>query len=129
LNVSSISDASALRLIASRSHRTEKIDKVKSVLGIDDETNIGSVGLKLSLIALAERDLYVNPNPLCKTWDTCAPEAILKAAGGIVTDLFGSPLSYSENDHRRRKGIVASNNQVHDQVIAKLGPLFANLNR
>ena len=25
-------------------------------------------------------------------WDTCAPEAVLRAAGGRCTDLFGAPL-------------------------------------
>ena len=27
-------------------------------------------------------------------WDTCAPEAVLRARGGEVTDLFGAPIKY-----------------------------------
>ena len=27
-------------------------------------------------------------------WDTCAPAAVLLAAGGVVTTLAGAPLSY-----------------------------------
>ena len=102
--VSKERELAKLRLVASRSHRTPEIDEVKSALGIQDEKNIGSVGLKLSLIALCERDLYVNAKPFCKAWDTCAPEAILVAAGGRVTDLFGNALTYQEEEHDRNKG-------------------------
>jgi 3'(2'), 5'-bisphosphate nucleotidase len=63
---------------------------VKSALGIADEMNIGSVGLKLGLIALAERDLYVNPSSKSSAWDTCAPEAILLEAGGASPTSRGS---------------------------------------
>ena len=125
LQVSHVVEPSDLRLVASKSNRTHKIDEVKSALGIRDEINLGSVGLKLCLIALAERDLYVNPSSNSKVWDTCAPEAILRAAGGRITDVHGEPLHYDHRDVRRRSGLVASNGLVHDEVIARLGPLFA----
>ena len=122
LAVSSVRDAGQARLVVSASHRSDAIDQVKSALGIADEMNIGSVGLKLGLIALAERDLYVNPSSRCKAWDTCGPEAILAAAGGIITDLGGAPLTYDQEDLQCRHGLVASNRHVHAEVIAKLGP-------
>jgi 3'(2'), 5'-bisphosphate nucleotidase len=124
LQVSDVGRIEDLRLVASRSHRDRDIDRVKSALGIDNEFNIGSVGLKLSLIALAERDLYVNPASKCKTWDTCAPEAILHAAGGRMTAQHGAPLRYDEQSMLRETGMVASNGRIHDQIIAKLSPLF-----
>lgn len=34
-------------------------------------------------------------SPGSKKWDTCAPEAILKCFGGILTDVYGKPYSYS----------------------------------
>lgn len=125
LEVSTVTDSAEIRLVASKSNRTRKIDEVKSALGIRDELNVGSVGLKLCLIALAERDLYVNPSSHSKVWDTCAPEAILRAAGGRITDVHGQPLHYDQQDVHRRDGLVASNGHVHDEVIARLGPLFA----
>jgi 3'(2'), 5'-bisphosphate nucleotidase len=124
LRVSDVSDAGQVRLVASASHRSPEIDQVKSALGIDNEFNIGSVGLKISLISLAERDLYVNPSSHSKTWDTCAPEAILEAAGGRMTDLYGDPLPYDVERMDRSRGMVASNGHVHDEVIARLAPLF-----
>jgi 3'(2'), 5'-bisphosphate nucleotidase len=124
LRVSDVKDASQIRLVASASHRTGDIDRVKSALGISDELNVGSVGLKLALISLAERDLYVNPSAKSKLWDCCAPEAILRAAGGRLTDAHGAPIRYDVEDIACRNGLVASNGHVHDEVIAKLAHLF-----
>lgn len=125
LAVSGIRDAAQLRLVASASHRTKTIDEVKTALGIADEIQVGSVGLKLALIALGERDLYVNPAAKCKAWDTCAPEAILEAAGGILTDVHGDPVRYDLPDLACRSGLVASNGHVHRDVLAKMAHLFA----
>jgi 3'(2'), 5'-bisphosphate nucleotidase len=126
LVVSDVSDATAARLVASASHRSPDIDRVKAILGISDEHNIGSVGVKLALIAMGLRDLYINPQPKTKAWDTCAPEAILVAAGGRLTDLFGAPIEYTGALGHPR-GLVASNGLVHDAVVAKIAPLFAAL--
>lgn len=123
--VSEVAAAADARLVASASHRTDDIDRVKAELGIANELNVGSVGVKLCLIALGVRDLYVNPSAKTKAWDTCAPEAILAAAGGRLSDLFGTPIDYArELAHKR--GLVASNGHIHDEVVGKLGPLFSS---
>lgn len=126
LAVSTVASAADARLVASASHRTADIDRVKSELGIADEINVGSVGVKLCLIASGVRDLYVNPSAKTKAWDTCAPEAILAAAGGKLSDLFGRPVEYTR-ELAHRKGLVASNGHVHGEVVGKLGSLFAHL--
>lgn len=125
LAVSGVASAGEARLVASASHRSPDIDRVKNALGIQNEQNVGSVGVKLCLIALGQRDLYVSPATKTKVWDTAAPEAILTRAGGRLTDLFGTPVDYGELRHPR--GLVASNGAVHDEVIAKLSPLFESL--
>ncbi|HUQ01589.1 MAG TPA: 3'(2'),5'-bisphosphate nucleotidase CysQ [Kofleriaceae bacterium] len=124
ITVSTVEDATAIRMVASRSNRGPVLDQVKSALRITDELAIGSIGLKLGLIAAGERDLYVNPWPKCKAWDTCAPEAILTAAGGVLTDTKGGPIRYDEEDMSRGRGLVASNGRIHDGVLARLGHLF-----
>lgn len=122
LAVSKVDKAGEVRLVASASHRSPDIDRVKQTLGIANEQNVGSVGVKLCLIAMGERDLYVNPAAKTKAWDTCAPEAILDGAGGRLSDLYGAPIDYKELRHLR--GLVASNGRVHDEVIAKMAPLL-----
>ncbi|HTM21253.1 MAG TPA: 3'(2'),5'-bisphosphate nucleotidase CysQ [Kofleriaceae bacterium] len=123
--VSAVDRIEDIRFVASKSHRGGEIDQVKGALGIRNEVNVGSVGLKLALIALGERDLYVNPYPKCKTWDTCAPEALLVEAGGLMTDVHGQPLSYASQTCDRPHGMVATNGKVHAAVIEKLAPVFA----
>jgi len=122
LVVSKVAKAAEARLVASASHRGADIDRVKTELGIAEEMNVGSVGVKLCLIANGARDLYVKT----KSWDTCAPEAILAGAGGRLSDLFGDPIEYTE-ELAHRRGLVASNGHVHAEVVSKLGPLFASL--
>ena len=124
MKVSDVHDLTAIRLVASASHRTEDIDRVRARLRITDELNVGSVGLKLGLIAAGERDLYVNPASKSSLWDCAGPEALLVAAGGRLTDLYGAPLRYRDANVKNRRGLVASNGHVHDEVIAKLAELF-----
>ena len=126
LAVSTVASAAEARLVASKSHRSADIDRVKARLGIADELNVGSVGVKLCLIAAGARDLYVNPAAKTKAWDTCAPEVILARAGGRLSDVFGAPIDY-RGELRHRRGLVGSNGHIHDEVVGKLGPLFAQL--
>src|SRR3569623_1825201 len=80
-----------IRLVASKSHRTPRVDAIKKALQICDEFNMGSVGLKIGLVAENARDLYVYTGSRTKLWDTAGPEAILVAAGGRITELAGPP--------------------------------------
>lgn len=125
LQVSTQDRASEARLVASFNHRGSDIDDVKRALGIANEHNIGSIGVKLCLIAEGERDLYVNPSPKAKLWDTCAPHAILAAAGGRLTDLRGDAIDYQQAALAHHAGLVASNGHLHREVTAKLRGLFA----
>src|SRR5581483_4248503 len=125
LHVSDVAELTAIRMVASKSHRDETIDHVRARLGITDELNVGSVGLKLGLIARGVRDLYVNPASHSKLWDACAPEAILAEAGGRLTDVHGELLGYRGRELGNVRGLIASNGVVHDEVVAKLASLFA----
>ena len=124
LRVAATRDPRGCRLVSSASHRMTTIDRVRAALAIDDEISLGSVGLKLGLIARAERDLYVNPEGFCKLWDSCAPGLILTEAGGRLTDVRGRPLDYRHADVRHEGGLLGSNGLIHDAVVAALAPLF-----
>ncbi len=123
LHTSTIAGPPGIRLVASKTHRTGRIDKIKRALQIVDEVNVGSVGLKIGLVSEAERDLYVYTGGRTKIWDTCGPEAILLGAGGTMTDVDGKPLTYDRQDLYNRRGIVASNGPLHPFVIQTLAPL------
>jgi 3'(2'), 5'-bisphosphate nucleotidase len=124
LRVSDRRDPRGCRLVSSASHRMATIDQVRAALGIDDEISLGSVGLKLGLIARAERDLYVNPEGFSKLWDSCAPEVILAESGGKLTDIHGRRLDYRRAEVRHLDGLLASNGLLHDAVVTAITPLF-----
>ena len=119
-------EAGALRMVGSRSHGDPLIDRIRDALGVQDVRPSGSVGLKCALIAEGERDLYVHPVPYLKEWDTCAPEVILREAGGDVTDCLGGRLEYNKADPRQPHGILATAPGVHDGVLEAVRPLYGD---
>jgi 3'(2'), 5'-bisphosphate nucleotidase len=52
-----------------------------------------SSAIKFGLIASAEAQFHIRCGPTME-WDVAAGDAILKASGGMVTDLSGAPLTY-----------------------------------
>ncbi len=125
-----------LTLAVSRSHRHPMVEKFSRTLGVEDEIPSGSVGLKIGLIARGEADVYLEPGPYTKLWDSCAPEAILRAAGGEFTTILGQPLIYGENrlpkalvkdQLANTHGLLASNGFCHERVVQALRPVVEEL--
>jgi 3'(2'), 5'-bisphosphate nucleotidase len=127
--VSDKREISEVRLAASRNHRSPRMDAVMRALGIEEEVQRGSVGIKVGLIIERQCDVYVHLSPRTKQWDTCAPEVILHEAGGRMTDLFGGPLGYNNPDVQNRNGLVASNSAIHGRIIETLAPLLEEFRR
>ena len=117
LTVSDTPTSADLRLVVSRSHRSNAIDRVVDELGIQSETKSGSVGLKVGLIAERVADLYVHVSDKASAWDACGPEAILRAAGGRFTRLDGKPFYYAGEDVKTSGGILACNSAAFDAVL------------
>jgi len=76
---------------------------------------MGSIGCKIASIVQGESDIYIclslpgKSSP--KDWDFAAPESILKAAGGAITNLDNQPLSYGKNSFQQGGIIVATNDE------------------
>lgn len=113
-----------LRLVSSKSHASPKTLEVMEVLRIPAERNlrIGSVGVKINTIARGDAELYVHPRAGTKLWDTCAPYAVLCAAGGAITDLWGRPLAYDPRHLGHESGLVASHGRHHAELVSLLRP-------
>ena len=99
-----------LRLVVSRSHRSKSTDALVKKLGITNERKSGSVGLKIGLLTEREADLYVHLSKHSYAWDACAPDAILRAAGGVFTDVDGKDFVYGGTELENVRGILACNN-------------------
>ncbi len=83
-----------LTLIASRTRRsTRQTEMLKRLL----PTHIiyrSSIGLKAMVIAEGGADFYIAWSNSIAMWDTCAPTAILTAAGGHASFIDGTPLNF-----------------------------------
>ncbi len=126
LQVSQVSDPSQMIAAMSRSHHNPKVDRVLDRLGIKQKISSGSVGLKIGLIAENRAQVYTHLGSRTNLWDTCGPEAILRHAGGIVTDIHGEALRYDRSEIRNQRGVVASNNTLHEQIIEAIAALRAS---
>jgi 3'(2'), 5'-bisphosphate nucleotidase len=123
LTASHVREQGALSLVASRSHRSAALDHLKQTLNIHQEHRLGSVGLKIAFIAQGGADVYTEPGPFTRSWDACAPEAILRGAKGKFSDVHGNPICYGGQEFRNTHGIVATTADCHDQVIKVVEPL------
>lgn len=112
-----------LSLVVSRSHRNPSMEEIKTAIGLHHEIISGSVGLKIGLIASGQADVYIEPGPYTSAWDACAPEAILRGAGGRFSDIFGNRIHYHPTILKNIHGLVGTNGNCHDQVIQAISPI------
>jgi 3'(2'), 5'-bisphosphate nucleotidase len=80
---------------------------------------------KYAMVACGDADLYLRlpreAKPKHKVWDHIAGTALVQAAGGMVTDLDGSPLDFSLGMIlERNKGMVVSNGHLHGRILDAL---------
>ena len=56
-----------------------------------------------------------------KDWDFAAPEAILRAAGGAITNVDNEELSYGKSSYKQGGIIIASSNkQTHKEICLQI---------
>jgi myo-inositol-1(or 4)-monophosphatase len=72
----------------------------------------GSAALDLCMVADGTYDAYWER--ALNAWDCAAGAAIVRAAGGRVTDLRGGPANLAVGH------IVASNGHIHDELLGLL---------
>lgn len=104
-----------LIVTVSASHPTESLTKCLQALNPSSVFNVGGAGHKVLMLLDGKAHVYPLPTRGCKKWDTCAPEAVLRAAGGIITDMFGKDIEYHQNvTHSNESGhLAALDRRVH----------------
>ncbi|MEB3157595.1 MAG: 3'(2'),5'-bisphosphate nucleotidase CysQ [Cyanobacteriota bacterium] len=110
--------AADLVLVASRSHRDQRLDQVVEALGIGSSRAMGSVGGKVATILRGETDVYLSLSGKTapKDWDMAAPEAVLRAAGGAFSHADGRPLHYNAGDGLQAGCLIASHGVAHTEL-------------
>ncbi len=110
-----VSDTDALEhstILASRSETAR--GEWKAYEGRVTVRPIGSVAYKLALVAAGQADATFTLTPKSE-WDIASGVALIIAAGGRVTDLYGEPIQFNRRDVKT-PGFLASNGHLHAQL-------------
>jgi 3'(2'), 5'-bisphosphate nucleotidase len=87
--------AAGLTVVASKHHGDDALlDRYLAGRKVEKTVNFGS-SLKFCRVAEGLADLYPRFGRTME-WDSCAPQAVLEAAGGAVLTLDGAPLRYGK---------------------------------
>ncbi|WP_075220440.1 3'(2'),5'-bisphosphate nucleotidase CysQ [Acuticoccus yangtzensis] len=86
----------ALKVVASKSHLTDETKEFIDRFDVDTFLSFGS-SLKFCRVADGTAHLYPRMGRTME-WDTAAGHAVLKAAGGEVYTLDGTPLAYGKSE-------------------------------
>lgn len=111
LKVSDIEDIESLRVVASNSYRSEKMDELVEKFNLKNLVNKGS-SLKGCMIAAGEADVYYRFNPTME-WDTAAMQCIVEEAGGIFRQMDHSTMIYNRENSLNDKGFYIVNRKAN----------------
>ena len=114
-----------MTLVTSKNHSNTTLDKLINKVGFSKVKVMGSIGCKIASIIRGECDIYISlslpgkSSP--KDWDFAAPEALLRAAGGAITNLDNEELSYGDANFQQGGIIIASNNRyTHKKICLEI---------
>ncbi|XP_012736117.2 3'(2'),5'-bisphosphate nucleotidase 1 isoform X1 [Fundulus heteroclitus] len=103
-----------------RSHSNKTVTDCVNAMEPHEVIRVGGAGNKIIQLIEGKASAYVFASPGCKKWDTCAPEAILHAVGGKLTDMFGNPYGYNADvKHMNSAGVLATLRN-HDYYVSRV---------
>ena len=110
-----------MTVVTSKNHRNENLSDLINKIGFEKVNVMGSIGCKIASILRGECDIYISLSLPGKSsprdWDFAAPEAVLRAAGGCITNLENEELSFENQDFKQEGIIIASNNKHNHKSI------------
>jgi len=117
-------------LVTSKNHRNETLKKLIQEIKFKEVIVMGSIGCKVASIVRGESDIYICLSLPGKTspkdWDFAAPEAILKSAGGAITNIDNKVLSYGKTNFQHEGIIIASNNyERHEDICLEIKEIIS----
>ena len=112
-------------LVTSKNHNNQVLQKIIEKINFKKVVVMGSVGCKIASILRGESDIYISlslpGHSSPKDWDFASPEAILKTAGGAITNLDIKDLVYMKSNFEQRGIIIATNNkQTHGEICSQI---------
>ncbi len=124
-NLLSNNNLQEMTLVTSKNHGNEILRNLIQKINFRKVEIMGSIGCKIASIVRGDSDIYIclslpgKSSP--KDWDFAAPESILKAAGGAITNLDNQELTYGQTSFQHGGVIVAtSNKETHASICLEI---------
>ncbi|EWM21106.1 myo inositol monophosphatase [Nannochloropsis gaditana] len=118
--------AGADKVVISRSHTGSGADVVSEYLPGKQPVFAGGSGYKALRVLEGDANAYVHVTKI-KSWDVCAADAVVHAAGGKFTNLKGERLVYEKDDPLISGGIIAAaDSKMHAWYVEKLAPFLSS---
>ena len=132
-NLSDTKILKEMTIVTSKNHRNEKLKDLIKKINFKKTIVMGSIGCKITSIIRGDSDIYISlslPDKSApKDWDFAAPEAILKAAGGSITNIDNEDLVYGKTDLKHSGIIIASNNKKnHKRICSQVKEIIDEYN-
>ncbi|XP_067337713.1 3'(2'),5'-bisphosphate nucleotidase 1 isoform X1 [Channa argus] len=109
-------------ITTTRSHSNKLVTDCVDAMEPHEVIRVGGAGNKIIQLVEGKATAYVFASPGCKKWDTCAPEAILHAVGGKLTNIFGNPYHYDAKvKHMNSAGVLATLCN-HEYYVSRVPP-------
>ncbi|XP_065661519.1 3'(2'),5'-bisphosphate nucleotidase 1 [Hydra vulgaris] len=87
-------------VVTTLSHDNASVVQAINSMNADKVIRVGGCGFKVLQVIEGSADAYVFATPGTKKWDTCAPEAIISAMGGCVTDMLSRDINYGSTEKK-----------------------------
>ena len=122
-----------MTIVTSKNHRNQRLKDLIEKINFKKTIVMGSIGCKVASIIRGESDIYIAlslPGKSApKDWDFAAPEAILRAAGGYITNIDNEDLVYGRADLKHPGIIIASNNKRnHKRICSQIKEIIEGYN-
>jgi len=117
LRVSSVTNPAELRVGVSRLNASARIWRCLAAAGLQDRAVAMGASVKHMAVADGALEAAINLGGGEQEWDTCAPEVVIREAGGMVTDADGQLFRYNQRDLAHHRGSIASNGACHAALL------------
>ena len=122
-----------MTLVTSKNHSNKTLIDLIDKISFKNVVIMGSIGCKIASIIRGESDIYISlslpgkSSP--KDWDFSAPEAILRAAGGAITNIYNEELSYGKSNLEQGGIIIASSERhIHAKLCLQIKEIIIKNN-
>lgn len=103
-----------------RLRQSKSIAEAVEAMSPDEVIYAGGCGYKTMLVIEGAAHAFVFGGAGSSKWDTCAPEAIIHAVGGRLTNLYGNEFRYHTDVQKENTGGLLATMTDHDWYVSRV---------